>query len=74
MTLIAETSLIRKRSVVQAHPGPTQVKQQPGTPEQPGEGAWAPALERGMSPQGRAEDSAVVRIDVGGKFQDLACG
>jgi hypothetical protein len=32
------------------------------------------ALARGVSPQGRANDSAGVRIDVGGKLQDFARG
>jgi hypothetical protein len=42
--------------------------------------AWEPepgtvvALERGVSPQGGAEDGAVVRIDAGGHLQDVACG
>ncbi len=40
---------------------------------QPGKGRWTP-LARRLSPQGRANERGEAQIDVGGEFQNFACG
>jgi hypothetical protein len=43
----------------------------PRRPDDPRD-STGPVLDRGLSPQGRADDSGDVRVDVGGKAHNLA--